>query len=151
MTSAKQRHKQAHAIHLLPRFPSCSLTELVELKRIEMLNSVYVITLNGLCSIMIAALQHIIHFLSYYSHSFRNARQCIQLDFRCGGTISNATISLWLPLQLQISDKQRPKKGERNLLATSVCVVGGGWVLLLPQVRHTRPRGFWRSGRAPKN
>ena len=28
--------------------------------------------------------------------------------------------------------------------------VGGGWVLLLPQVRHARPRGFWRSGRAPK-
>jgi len=29
--------------------------------------------------------------------------------------------------------------------------VGGGWVLLLPQVRHTRPRGFWRSGRAPRD
>jgi len=29
--------------------------------------------------------------------------------------------------------------------------VGGGWVLLLPQVRHARPRGFWRSGRAPKD
>jgi len=29
--------------------------------------------------------------------------------------------------------------------------VGGGWVLLLPQVRHARPRGFWRSGRAPRD
>jgi len=27
----------------------------------------------------------------------------------------------------------------------------GGWVLLLPQVRHTRPRGFWRSGRTPRD
>ena len=36
-------------------------------------------------------------------------------------------------------------------MLSHVCRCRGGWVLLLPQVRHTQPRGFWRSGRAPRD
>jgi len=51
--------------------------------------------------------------------------------------------------QPRATRKGPPPPTETGQLETGA--VGGGWVLLLPQVRHARPRGFWRSGRAPKD
>ena len=61
--------------------------------------------------------------------------QCKSLtNFACAGA------------QLAQGQGGRTRRGGKKARA-----VGGGWVLLLPQVRHARPRGFWRSGRAPRD